>query len=954
MDEKKIKIDPGVSLPEVIGFIKRGEWKIPRFQRDFVWEKNKVIDLLDSIYKEFPIGSFFLWEPPKEYVKYYKNIPELNVKTNDSNSTQFILDGQQRLTSLYVVCEGLSINGVDYSDICFDLDTKLFNKNPRDNERNIPIHIILSKTEAFEIYNNLTNERKNIFKEINFKLQSYPFPIIIIKDKNVEEACKIFERINQGGKKLNIFDLVVAVTWDKYFELKEEIDKFNKEIENSFGKIDYEVFTETLSLILKGQCTKAFQLKLTADEVKEVWNETKKAIGQSIQFLRSNLKLKNYEYLPYRDMLAIIAYYFYKCKFQNVPVDSKFLIDWFWKVSFSNRYSGSTFTMIGEDRAYIFDKKINGETPIIDYNPQISIDKIKNVNMGRNTALRNALLIILMQQQPLSFVDNTIIDIEQDPISVFNNSEKHHIFPKSYLKSIGVTQKKAINLLVNFCLIDSILNKRISAKDPKTYFTEFKNNNKELEKSLRSHLIPFDNDSGIWNNNFKKFIDERARLIDIQAKKRIGDFSATIEEQMDSNPTVLIQKLEKKIRSKINEVLFNSYGENWWVEDRIIPQDIKSNVELKIKKEKGNKPFIKDEEWKDPLIKLEQLNVMDYIKIIFNNWNLFEDIFGSKRTLERYFDGFSVIRNQIDHVKTIDKTEKKFGETSIEWFFKCLNDEEKKEIKNINIGFLYVHDIFKELHKRILDLDPSIGEKIKKNRRSFNKNNKLFDFCKIILNKNSLVIYLMVDSSFVDKKNVSINKTKKNDKKRKKIKFKLDSLDEIDYTMDLIKQAYYCNEQYIKNKSDRNKKIHQIRKKFWSGVLGIAKEKNADFKNLLPKKDHWMGKGIGKSGLSLNFVILNSYYGIELYIDNGEKEINKKRFDYLFQNKEEIEKKFGDKLIWERLNDKRASRIACRFKDKGIKKESDWGEMQKTLVNKMIKLELALKGFIPDIDSENN
>ncbi len=65
MAEKTIKISTGFSLPEVVNCIRKGEWKIPRFQREFVWEKKKVIELLDSMYKEFPIGSFFLWIPPK-------------------------------------------------------------------------------------------------------------------------------------------------------------------------------------------------------------------------------------------------------------------------------------------------------------------------------------------------------------------------------------------------------------------------------------------------------------------------------------------------------------------------------------------------------------------------------------------------------------------------------------------------------------------------------------------------------------------------------------------------------------------------------------------------------------------------------------------------------------------------------------------------------------------------
>ena len=121
---------------------------------------------------------------------------------------------------------------------------------------------------------------------------------------------------------------------------------------------------------------KAFQLKLTPNEVKEQWEDVKKAIGKSIQFLRSNLKVRNYAYLPYRDMLALIAYYYYDCHKNKVELDKKFLEEWFWKVAFSNRYSGSSFNKIGEDRAYIFDRKLRNEEFSIDYDINISVDKL--------------------------------------------------------------------------------------------------------------------------------------------------------------------------------------------------------------------------------------------------------------------------------------------------------------------------------------------------------------------------------------------------------------------------------------------------------------------------------------------------------------------------------------------------------------------------------------------------
>jgi hypothetical protein len=113
----------------------KGIPRIPRFQRDYVWERSKVAVLFDSIYKEFPIGSFFFWITPREYRDLYKDIPELQLPTPaDYEQIKMILDGQRRITSLYVAAKGLTIqaNGKsekDYKKICFDLDGECFAGN---------------------------------------------------------------------------------------------------------------------------------------------------------------------------------------------------------------------------------------------------------------------------------------------------------------------------------------------------------------------------------------------------------------------------------------------------------------------------------------------------------------------------------------------------------------------------------------------------------------------------------------------------------------------------------------------------------------------------------------------------------------------------------------------------------------------------------------------------------
>ena len=141
---------------------------------------------------------------------------------------------------------------------------------------------------------------------------------------------------------------------------------------------------------------------------------------------------------------------------------------------------------------------------------------------------------------------------------------------------------------------------------------------------------------------------------------------------------------------------------------------------------------------------------------------------------------------------------------------------------------------------------------------------------------------------------------------------------------------------------------HHLRKEFWTQLLGKVKGKTKLHANLSPTIYHWIATGAGVSGISYNYVITNDYVACELYLDRGKDfpNLNKERFDQLFKQKDEIEKIFGGKLSWERLDKKRASRIVIRFKGYGLKDKEKWSEAQDKMIDTMIKLEKAFKPHI--------
>lgn len=160
-------------------------------------------------------------------------------------------------------------------------------------------------------------------------------------------------------------------------------------------------------------------------------------------------------------------------------------------------------------------------------------------------------------------------------------------------------------------------------------------------------------------------------------------------------------------------------------------------------------------------------------------------------------------------------------------------------------------------------------------------------------------------------------------------------------------------EEYMIKMADKNREIdekkeslegiEQLRKAFWTTLLERYRTVDSHFNNVNPTTDHWLSGGSGVSGCPFSFIMTTTYAGIELKIGNGEQDRNKQVFDLLQSQKNELESAFGEELIWERLDDRKMSRIAYRLFDVNLKNDEDWDAAISFLCNYMPKLIHALK-----------
>jgi hypothetical protein len=144
---------------------------------------------------------------------------------------------------------------------------------------------------------------------------------------------------------------------------------------------------------------------------------------------------------------------------------------------------------------------------------------------------------------------------------------------------------------------------------------------------------------------------------------------------------------------------------------------------------------------------------------------------------------------------------------------------------------------------------------------------------------------------------------------------------------------------------------HDVRLRFWEGVIAVARERRTRHANIKPGPYHWLGASSGVRGLGFNYVVVQEHGVTELYIDRGDAGENKKIFDTLLANQELIEQAFGGSLEWERLDAKRACRLKNVVTLGGYRSpEQEWPAIQSAMVDSMTRLETAL---LPAIEKLN-
>lgn len=520
---------------ELIEKYLNGELRIPQFQRSYVWSENMIIELMDTLMKGLSIGAFVFWDT-KERVKSFRNIGNINkLDSPKGENISYIIDGQQRLTTILACVSGAKIvdkNGKiqDFSKIYINLEADI-------NEKIVTSNTKTLKQGSYISITRLMNEKLSVIveecgKKYEDKLEEYRsilwgrgFTVITLLDISYEKVIESFIKLNTNNIKLNHFTLVSAGLYDeeKDFYLPVEYEKINEFLTKvNYNNISNTTFLQVIGVCLKKDCKKGTLYSIDKYEFFRKFDNIVKAFIEAIDYIRTYHRITTSSLLPYDSLIVPYAYYFYKEGCKPRGEKQRQLEDYFWRVIINKRYSRNTDAIIGQDIRCVIDKIISGEKPIILDPVNISVESIKeNGAFAIGNPYIKGLVCILAGSTPESFADGSLIHVNNLYLKTSNSTNYHHFFPKSYLSKEGVNEF-FINHIANITIIDKELNQKfIRDKAPSIYMSEFVKSNSNIELTMKTHLIDNIYECGIFDNDYEKFMNSRLKSFNEALKKRL-------------------------------------------------------------------------------------------------------------------------------------------------------------------------------------------------------------------------------------------------------------------------------------------------------------------------------------------------------------------------------------------------------------------------------------------------
>ena len=511
-----------MQIETILNQIDLGSYALPEFQRGYVWNRDQVRKLMGSLYRDYPIGGLLVWVT--------KTDEELSRGDGPltPGSVNLILDGQQRVTTLYGIIKGkppkfFDGNERSFTGLYFNLLDEVFEfympTKMKDHPEWINVTELMQKGVGNYLQDAanqnpdtgqfLMNQLSKLTKIDNIKKVDLHIQQVAGEEFTIDVVVDIFNNVNSGGTKLSKGDLALAKICGEWSGARDELKKILKRFSKAGYSFQMEWLLRCITVCLTSRPYYSELGKVSIKDFKDALVETEELIGDCLDHIGSRLGLDNDKVLGGRYAIPTMVGYLKmrgKNKLSSTEWDK--LLFWYVHTFLWGRYTGSTESIMAQDLNALMDggdvdeligliRKNRGDLKI---NPEDF--------RAWSTGARIYPLLYMLTRVGHARDFSSGIELSNAMLGKNSSLEVHHIFPKHLLYEKGYS-KTLVNQIANYAFITKQTNLEISDKNPEGYLTEYVS---KTPGSIESHWIPFD--ANLWKlENYEEFLVKRRDLL---------------------------------------------------------------------------------------------------------------------------------------------------------------------------------------------------------------------------------------------------------------------------------------------------------------------------------------------------------------------------------------------------------------------------------------------------------
>lgn len=572
-----------MKISTILDHIDNGHMALPEFQRGYVWNRDQVRELFNSLYWRYPVGGLLVWATEAKTAAHRGDGPLA------PGIVKLLLDGQQRMTTLYGVVRGRPPRFFDgniqtFTGLRYHLGSETFAFYQPLKMKDDPLWIdvtelmqrgtaglgeFVTRLSASPVYAEKVGDyvgrlsRLLGVTDVDLYVEEVAGP-----DKTLDVVVDIFNRVNSGGTKLSKGDLALAKICAEWPEARDTMKAKIKEWKKADFYFNLDWLLRSVNTVLTGEAKFQYLHDKSAEEVQDGLNRAIKHIDTSLNMISGRLGLDHDQVFFGRFGVPVMVRYLDK---HNGPMSEKErdkLLFWFAQVGMWGRFSGSTESSIDQDLAAL-EGKDGGLDKLLEqlrlWHSGLRVEAGHFTGWSLGARFYPVLYMLTRMGQSRDW--GTGLPLKATLLGKMNLLEVHHIFPKAQLYKRNF-KRTEVNALPNFCFLTKDTNLDISDRLPEEYFPEVETNH---PGALASQWIPEDRE--LWKiENFRAFLEERKKLLAEEVNKRMEELLHG-ETRWLAGPTAAVSApitISSGITSEEEEQQLEAL--NSWMETQSLPR----------------------------------------------------------------------------------------------------------------------------------------------------------------------------------------------------------------------------------------------------------------------------------------------------------------------------------------------------------------------------------------------